>query len=129
MRMRVWGVLGVFCFGLLVLGSQGFAASQTLRFKQAEQRRLGRQVAAAELSRLHSAGVARLRADSVIRPRVVEGQPMQVVVVTGAASAGAVPVTVRVLGAGGEEWYEHQTQIVAPMRAPGAIAREAEVQP
>lgn len=129
MRMRFWGVLGVFCFGLFVLGSQGFATSQTLRFQQAEERKLGRQVAAAELSRLHDAGAGRLRPDSVERPRVVEGKPLRVVVVTGRAVAGAVPVKVRVLGAGGEEWYTHETQLTASSLPATELAEEGEVVP
>lgn len=123
MRMRFWGVLGVFCFGLLVLGSQGFAVSQTLRLKQAEHRRLGRQVAAAELTRLNAVGFRGLGPDSVVRPRVVEGEPLRVEIVVGAAEAGAVPVRIRVLGAAGDEWYAHETQIGGAAVAAGGDDR------
>ncbi len=109
MRMRFWGILAVFGLGLLIMGSQGFAMSQTLRLQRAAERRAARQVLAAELERLAGADVLALAGDSVVFARVVDEVTLRVEVVTGYVAQGGLRARVRVRNEGGLTVQEHET--------------------
>ncbi len=133
MRMRGWGVGLVFWLGLLILGSQAFAASQVAGQRQARERRLARGLVVEEAQRLRQAGSTAGRADSTRRVVTVEGVSLTLEIVGGMAGPAGRPVRLRVLGTGGRRLYEHAMWIVVGMppvagpagRQPSGSAGEA----
>lgn len=117
MRMRGWSVVLVFWLGALILGSQAFAASQTLKLQQAAQRRAARSLIVTEVTRLTRLGEA--APDSTRRAVEVEGEQLELETVRGPADAFGQPVRLRVLSPNGVRLHEHAVWIE---RAPGSEA-------
>lgn len=123
MRMRGWGVLLVFWLGALILGSQAFAASQTLRQKQAVERRAARSLIAAEVARLSGDGPS--EPDSTRHSVEAEGEVLVLEVVRGPVEAGGQAVRLRVLNRNGVRLREHGVWIDAPAASQEQAARVA----
>lgn len=112
MRMRGWGVVLVLWLGALILGSQAFAASQTLKLRQAAERRAARSLIVMEAARVSGAGVA--PADSTRRAAEAEGESLVLEVVRGRPDPDGQSVRLRVLNPQGVRLQEHDIWIAAP---------------
>jgi len=122
MRMRGWSVVLVFWLGALILGSQAFAASQTLKLQQAAQRRAARSLIVTEVARLTRLGEA--APDSTRRVVEVEGEQLELETVRGAADAFGQPVRLRVLSPNGVRLHQHAVWIGRVPASQGGTAPE-----
>lgn len=120
MRMRGWSVVLVFWLGALILGSQAFAASQTLKLQQAAERRAARSLIVTEVARLSRLGEA--PPDSTRRAVVADGEQLQLETVRGRADDYGQPVRLRVLNRNGVRLHEHAVWIESAPASQGSTA-------